>query len=229
MSAATATAAAATAFGALAVVLARGRAKQLKAEPQALIFDCDGTLLDTMPLWWPGWVTTCAKYGLRFSKRRFYAMAGTPVHIIFKTLAEEQHVDIDIDEVMRFKKSQSRGKGCPARIAPVVDIALEAHRRGIPLAVASSGTRDAVRKHLEEAGILHLFGAVVTCEDVQHQKPHPQIYLEAAQRLGVPAARCRAFEDADLGMESIRRAGMDAVDVRLMDGYPQPSFDDDDD
>ena len=116
MSAATATAAAAT--RSVPWPLCARPAKQLKAEPQALIFDCDGTLLDTMP-WWPGWVTTCAKYGLRFSKRRFYAMAGTPVHVIFKTLAEEQHVDIDIDEVMRFKKSQSRGKvarpDCPRR------------------------------------------------------------------------------------------------------------------
>ena len=150
------------------------------------------------------------------------------MHIIFKTLAEEQQVDLDVDEVMRFKKTQSRGKGSPGKIEPVVSIALEAHRRGVPIAVASSGTRDAVRKHLDEAGLLHLFGAVVTCEDVQHQKPHPQIYLEAARRLGVPPARCRAFEDADLGMESIRRAGMDAVDVRLMDGYPMPPFEDDD-
>ena len=69
---------------------------------------------------------------------------------------------------------------------------------------------------LEHLAIRHLFAAVVTNEDVQRQKPAPEIFLEAARRLGVPAQLCRAYEDTDLGMEAIRAAGMDAVDVREM-------------
>jgi HAD superfamily hydrolase (TIGR01509 family) len=62
--------------------------------------------------------------------------------------------------------------------------------------------------------LLHHFKAVVTSEDVQHQKPAPDIYLEAARRLGVEPQFCRAYEDTDLGLQAIRAAGMEAIDIR---------------
>jgi len=67
---------------------------------------------------------------------------------------------------------------------------------------------------LTQLGIVDWFQAIVTNEDVTRQKPAPDIFLEAARRIGVPPHQCRAFEDTDLGMEAIRAAGMDAVDVR---------------
>jgi HAD superfamily hydrolase (TIGR01509 family) len=71
-------------------------------------------------------------------------------------------------------------------------------------------------------GIYDWFGAIVTSEDVVRQKPAPDIFLEAARQLGVDPSQCRAFEDTDLGMESIRAAGMEAIDVRLFPDYPRP-------
>jgi HAD superfamily hydrolase (TIGR01509 family) len=82
------------------------------------------------------------------------------------------------------------------------------------MAVASGGTRTIIGKVLEHLGILNLFDAIVTSEDVQNQKPAPDIFLEAARRIGVPPESCRAYEDTDLGMQAIRAAGMEAVDVR---------------
>jgi HAD superfamily hydrolase (TIGR01509 family) len=82
------------------------------------------------------------------------------------------------------------------------------------MAVASGGSRRVINQVLEHLGIRDLFGAVVTNEDVIHQKPAPDIFLEAARRIGVPPQFCRAYEDTDLGMQAIRAAGMDAVDVR---------------
>ena len=67
---------------------------------------------------------------------------------------------------------------------------------------------------LEHLDIRRLFSAVVTSEDVVNQKPEPDIFLEAARRIGVPPQFCRAYEDTDLGMQAIRAAGMEAVDVR---------------
>jgi len=67
---------------------------------------------------------------------------------------------------------------------------------------------------LEHLGIRSLFQAIVTSEDVIHQKPAPDIFLEAARRIGIAPARCRAYEDTDLGMQAIRAAGMEAIDVR---------------
>src|SRR2546422_11378 len=97
----------------------------------------------------------------------------------------------------------------------VVSVAHE-HYGKIPLAVASGGTRQVIEKVLQHLGIRHLFAAVVTSEDVVHQKPAPDIFLEAARRIGVAPESCRAYEDTDLGMQAIRAAKMEAVDVRLL-------------
>ena len=98
-------------------------------------------------------------------------------------------------------------------INTVVGVARENYGK-IPMAVASGGTQRVIRQVLEHLDILHLFQAIVTSEDVAHQKPAPDIFLEAARRLGVPPQYCRAYEDTDLGMKAIRAAGMEAVDVR---------------
>jgi HAD superfamily hydrolase (TIGR01509 family) len=82
------------------------------------------------------------------------------------------------------------------------------------MAVASGGTRHVIEQVLERLSIRHLFNVIVTSEDVVNQKPAPDIFLEAARRIGVAPQYCRAYEDTDLGMQAIRAAGMDAVDVR---------------
>ncbi len=88
----------------------------------------------------------------------------------------------------------------------------------IPLSVASGGVKSIIEAVLVHLGIRDLFVAVVTSEDVTNQKPAPDIFLEAARRMGVPPEFCRAYEDTDLGLQAIRAAGMEAVDVRLLPG-----------
>jgi HAD superfamily hydrolase (TIGR01509 family) len=95
----------------------------------------------------------------------------------------------------------------------VVEIA-KANYGKIPMAVASGGTQKVICDVLEHLKIRHLFVAVVTSEMVKNQKPAPDIFLEAARRIGVDPKLCRGYEDTDLGMQAIRDAGMDAVDVR---------------
>jgi len=96
-----------------------------------------------------------------------------------------------------------------------VEIAKENYGK-IPMAVASGGTLPIIVAVLEHLKIRHLFNAVVTSEMVMNQKPAPDIFLEAARRIGVVPQFCRGFEDTDLGMQAIRSAGMDAVDVRTL-------------
>jgi len=110
----------------------------------------------------------------------------------------------------------------PALIHPVVAIARDAKAKGLPIAVASSGVKPTVHGHLKQHGIFDLFDAVVTCEDVSSGKPAPDLYLLAAEKLGVDPARCTAYEDALLGIASAKKAGMDVVDVRQLEGYPNP-------
>jgi beta-phosphoglucomutase-like phosphatase (HAD superfamily) len=104
-------------------------------------------------------------------------------------------------------------------IEAVVRIARENHGR-IPMAVASGGIQAHINAVLKHLGIRDFFDAVVTSENVKRQKPAPDIFLEAARRLGVPPQFCRAYEDTDLGLQAIGAAGMEAVDVRLMRNGP---------
>jgi beta-phosphoglucomutase family hydrolase len=182
--------------------------------PQGLIFDCDGTLADTMPLHWRAWHTIAERHRLNFSRDRFYALGGVPSREILKTLSEEQGVVLDPVAVAREKEAEYLP--LVARVEPVsvvVGIVRENHGK-LPLAVASGGTHAIIEYVLERLGIRHLFNAVVTSEDIQRQKPAPDIFLEAARRIGVDPKFCRAYEDTDLGLQAIRAAGMEAVDVR---------------
>jgi beta-phosphoglucomutase-like phosphatase (HAD superfamily) len=151
-------------------------------ELQGLIFDCDGTLIHTMPAYWRSWVETCRQYGIDFSEQRFYAMAGVPVRDIFKIIINEsfpQGGGPDLDAVMSTK--QAFGKisiveiGMP-RVDVVVAIAEKYHGK-IPMAVASSGHREFVMESLEKNGILHYFDAVITGEDVTNPKVGLTIYF----------------------------------------------------
>jgi HAD superfamily hydrolase (TIGR01509 family) len=181
---------------------------------KGIIFDCDGTLADTMPLHWKAWQVISLKYGIEFPESRFYALGGVPTRQITQMLAAEQGLTFDVTAVAH-EKDEAYLPFLPTvqRIEPVVQVAREAYGK-IPLAVASGGTRPIVERVLEHCGILSLFAAIVTSEDVVRQKPAPDIFLEAARRIGIPAENCRGYEDTDLGMEAIIAAGMDAVDVR---------------
>ncbi|HZL13570.1 MAG TPA: HAD-IA family hydrolase [Verrucomicrobiae bacterium] len=186
--------------------------KQIKG----LIFDCDGTLADTMPLHWHAWQAIAAKYKLHFPEDRFYSLGGVPSRDILKMLAREQNVSLDHIKAAHEKENEYlRFLPQVGPIHAVVEIAKENFGK-IPMAVASGGTQKIICDVLEHLQIRNLFGAVVTSEMVVNQKPAPDIFLEAARLIGVDPKFCRAYEDTDLGMQAIRAAGMDAVDVRLL-------------
>jgi beta-phosphoglucomutase family hydrolase len=183
-------------------------------EPKGLIFDCDGTLADTMPLHWRAWSLITERHGLHFPEDRFYSLGGVPSRDILKMLAEEQGRSLDYIAVAHEKEEAYLP--LMAQIEPihaVVEIARANHGK-IPMAVASGGTEKIINQVLEQLQIRALFGAVVTSEMVKRQKPAPDIFLEAARRIGVEPKSCRAYEDTELGLAAIRAAGMEAVDVR---------------
>lgn len=185
-------------------------------EIKALIFDCDGTLADTMPLHWLAWQTITTRHNVIFPEDRFYALGGVPSRHILQMLREEQRLSIDPIAVSREKEEEYLK--LMAQVGPiheVVEIARDQAGK-LPMAVASGGTRPVIEKVLRHLNIRDLFAAVVTSEDVEHQKPAPDIFLEAARRLGAAPQNCRAYEDTDLGLTAIRSAGMDAVDVRTL-------------
>ena len=154
------------------------------------------------------------RHGIHFTEDRFYSLGGVPSRDILKMLREEQGLSYDphavsVEKEHAFLPFIPTVKGIPE----VVAIAREHHGK-LPMAVASGGKRRVVEQVLQHLGIRHWFAAVVTSEDVARQKPEPDIFLEAARRLQVDPRACRGYEDTDLGMQSIRAAGMEAIDIR---------------
>ncbi len=184
------------------------------SQPHGLIFDCDGTLADTMPLHWHAWQIVTQRHNLHLSEGRFYSFGGMPSRDILKQLAQEQGRSLDHIAVAHEKEETYLPLIARAEpIHAVVEIAKANHGK-IPMAVASGGTQRIILQVLEHLKIRHLFDAVVTSEMVKHQKPAPDIFLEAAKQIGVEPKFCRAYEDTELGLTAIRAAGMEAVDVR---------------
>jgi beta-phosphoglucomutase family hydrolase len=187
---------------------------KLPAHIKGLVFDCDGTLADTMPLHWHAWQIVTQRHGLFFPEDRFYSFGGVPSRDILKQLAQEQGRSLDHIAVAHEKEEMYLPLISQAEpIHAVVEIAKSNYGK-IPMAVASGGTQQIICKVLEHLKIRHLFDAVVTNEMVKNQKPAPDIFLEAAKRIGVEPKFCRAYEDTELGLTAIRAAGMEAVDVR---------------
>jgi beta-phosphoglucomutase family hydrolase len=186
----------------------------MSREIKGLIFDCDGTLADTMPLHWRAWQMVTKKHGLHFPEERFYALGGVPTRDILRMLSLEQGIPIDPIAVA-YEKEEAY-LPLMVDVGPVhavVEIAA-AHYGKLPMAVASGGNLVIIPQVLEHLKIRHYFDTIVTSEDIVNQKPAPDIFLEAARRIGVAPENCRAFEDTELGLQAIRAAGMEAIDVR---------------
>ena len=180
-----------------------------------LIFDCDGTLADTMPAHYKAWLALLGRFNIPFPEPRFYAMGGMPTASIIRVLAGEVGVVVTDVDAMVLEKERTFLTYLDAVtcIEPVLVIAA-AYRGKLPIAVASGGYRDTITRTLDRLNIRDWFDAMVTAEDTPRHKPEPDVFLEAAKRLRVDAAKCVVFEDTDIGLEAARRAGMTGIDVR---------------
>ena len=186
------------------------------AGTRALIFDCDGTLADTMPIHYEAWQKILPPRGIPFDERRFYQLGGMPTAKIIELLSAETGVPIgDVHALVAEKESHFLSLLHEVRpLAEVVEIAAR-YRGELPIAVATGGYRSVIEQTLAFIGIQDWFDASVCAEDTARHKPEPDVFLEAAKRLGnIPPQLCVVFEDTDIGLEAARRAGMTGVDVR---------------
>lgn len=182
---------------------------------EAVIFDCDGTLVNSMPAHFAAWCDALAYYGAEnvFQEDVFYAMGGRPTTDIVAELNDEYGLRLSPSAVaMKKREAFLTRLGSVDEIEEVVAIARELRGR-LPMAVATGGTRMVVEKTLQALELSDLFDEVVTSDEVPVGKPAPDVYLKAAELLGVAPEKCLAFEDAPAGITAAQRAGMRVVAV----------------
>lgn len=183
-------------------------------DTEALIFDCDGTLADTMPLHFIAWQNVLVDYGFAFDEDLFYSLGGQPTDRIVAQLSNEQNIDVDVMKVTHEKEAAFLDLIDQIEpIQAVVDVAHQFHGK-LPMGVGSGGQREVVKQILATLSIDSFFDCIVGSEDTKLHKPEPDVFLEVASRLKVEPSRCLVYEDADLGVEAARRAGMQCFDVR---------------
>ncbi len=181
---------------------------------RGIIFDLDGTLADTMPSHYEAWSIILDRYGLEMSEDRFYALGGWPTEKVANLLIGEAGRDIDAAKLSIEKESLfAENLHLVQPVERVTAVARE-HRGNLPLAVATGATREICEQILDHLTIRDWFDAVVSADQVERHKPNPDVFLEAARRLGVEPRYCLVYEDTDPGLEAARRAGMAHVDVR---------------
>jgi HAD superfamily hydrolase (TIGR01509 family) len=186
---------------------------------EAVVFDLDGVLLQTEELWDEVRAGLARERGGRYGPEAQRAMMGMSSLEWSRYMHDEVGVP---DSPKQISAEVVRRLAARYRTElPLIPGAVEAVRRIAerwPLGLASSSNRLLIELALELAGIQHLFKAVVSSEEVPRGKPAPDVYLEAARRLGVAAERCAAVEDSHSGIRSAKAAGMRVVAI------PNPSF-----
>jgi HAD superfamily hydrolase (TIGR01509 family) len=181
----------------------------------AVIFDCDGTLVDSMPAHFDAWCEALALHGAGgvFKEDVFHAMGGRPTRDIVVELNDEYGLRLDPEAVAFAKREAFLKRIQSVTLIDEIAAFAESLRGKMPLAVASGGSRMVVEKTLRVVGISDWFDEVVTADDVTEGKPAPDIFLHASRLLGVVPARCLALDDAPAGILSAQRAGMQVIAV----------------
>ena len=181
----------------------------------AYLFDCDGTIVDSMPLHYLAWRDTLAQWGCPFPEERHYKLGGMPIVQIVQMLADEHGIVMPALEVSARKEALYYEYLPKLQAVPEVVEHIEAQHGRIPFAVVSGSTRESVELSLKATGLLDKFQTLVCAGDYKKSKPDPEPFLMAAERLGVAPERCLVFEDTQMGIDAAKAAGMAWVRVPL--------------
>lgn len=181
-----------------------------------LIFDMDGTILDTEPTHRKAWSEVLGRYGLHFNFEAMIALNGSPTWRIAEAVIAQNGARLDPHMLAREKTEAVKAMLLDnVRPLPLIEVVKAWHGRR-PMAVGTGSESAIAEALLTHLGLRHYFQAVVAADHVVNHKPAPDTFLRCAELMGVEPAKCVVFEDADFGIQAARAAGMDAVDVRLL-------------
>jgi beta-phosphoglucomutase family hydrolase len=179
----------------------------------AYLFDCDGTLADSMPLHYLAWKKALAEWDCEFDEKLFYEWGGMPVAEIAATLNKNHGLSMPVEAVSRRKENFYFESLPQLKAVGEVLEHVEAQHRKIPFAVVSGSTRESVVASLKTLNLLDRFDTLVCAGDYEKSKPHPEAFLLAASRLKVNPEDCLVFEDTEMGIDAAKAAGMAWVKV----------------
>lgn len=192
----------------------------IKPGVKGLIFDLDGTLVDSMPYHFAGWKKACERYGAHIDTDFLRLHTGSPGWTIAEEIIKSSRLngEVTIDEILKIKIEEFHKVQHLIRpIEPVSGI-VKKYYGILPMAVGTGGHRDTVERTLKLSGLRGFFDIIVTANDVENHKPHPETFLRCAELMNVEPGLIEVFEDGDLGIEAAKRAGMIVTDVR--EWYP---------
>jgi beta-phosphoglucomutase family hydrolase len=180
---------------------------------EAYLFDCDGTIADSMPLHYIAWKKALAEWNCTFDEQLFYALGGTPVAEIVSLLNKKQGLNMPVELVSSRKENLYLELLPQLKAVPEVVEQIDAQHGRIPFAVVSGSTRESVTASLDSLKLLDRFDTMVCAGDYKKSKPDPECFLLAASKLGVAPESCLVFEDTDMGIQAASAAGMASVKI----------------
>ena len=180
---------------------------------QGIVFDMDGTLIDSMGEHMLAWEQTCKHFGYPFDAEYMNGLGGVPTQATVVLLNQKHGLSHDPLQVAQAKRRfWEQMDSAPVTIDATIAV-LEHYRTRMPVGVGTGAERPHAEKMLRDTGLMDKIQTLVTASDVRQGKPHPETFLQVADNLGVPAQHCVVFEDTEIGRQAAEAAGMDCIMV----------------